>query len=136
MASVEENMDVLIRYVQDKQDQYTERYVALFSASLKLMNIVTMNTEGSELKVTWNNLDAMSESTKAEIFAKFADAISKMLQGAVITKKQLYNIWRANYPEATEETEDEFIAGLKDTAMFKIFSNADYTEIVDEGDEV
>lgn len=136
MASVEENMDVLIRYVQDKQDQYSGPYEILFSASLQLMNIVTMSNTNSRVDVSWNNLDAMSESTKAEILAKFAESISKMLQGAVITKKQLYKFWRAAYPEATEETEEEFIAGLKDTAMFKIFSNADYTEIVDEGGKV
>lgn len=75
-ASVEESMGTLIKFVHDKQEQKNESYKILYSATLKLLNIVNMrNPEDIPLIVSWDDLDAVSDEVRSIIFKNFADGI-------------------------------------------------------------
>lgn len=131
MASVEENMEILIRYVNDKRDQYTEAYKVLISASLRLLGIATMQQDMDLVDVTWDALSATSDSVRAEIFQKFADSVSKLIDSAGWTKQQLFNMWKLQYPETTDEEFEEFVVGIQDMAGHKAFKDAAYLDQLD-----
>lgn len=111
-ASAEESMTVLMNYVTDKRDQKNEAYKVLFSASLILLNIARVLNETGDFVVEWNTLSALSAKTKSEIFKNFCDGLNKIMSTAGMTKKQLYDLWVLNYPQVTEESLEEFEAGL------------------------
>jgi hypothetical protein len=130
MASVEENMAILMNYVKDKQDQKTQAYKDLFSASLRLMSTAQLIDFASEIEIAWNHLDSVSDKTKAEIFASFAEGINKLVNIAGATKDQIFKLWKKNYPQVTEETFEEFEAGLAGMAGHKVTTGASLEEYV------
>ena len=105
LASVEENMAILMQYCADKQEQKITPYTVLFNASARLMAQAFKLPEGVEVEISWDALDATSEATRAEIFKQYADAISSIVNVAGMTQNQLFNLWRAVMPSITE---DEF----------------------------
>jgi len=112
LASVEENMAMLMNFVKDKQDQKIDAYKTLFEASLRLMNKAYLVGTVPNVEITWNRLDGLSDKTKSEIFASFCDGISKAIGAAAVTTNQLWRLWKINYPDATEEDYTEFEAGI------------------------
>lgn len=112
LASVEENMAMLMNFVKDKQDQKTEPYKELFKASLRLMNKAYLVDTVPDIEIAWNRLDGLSDKTKSEIFTSFCDGISKAIGAAALTTNQLWRLWKINYPDATEEDYTEFEAGI------------------------
>jgi len=112
LASVEENMAMLMNFVKDKQDQKIEAYKTLFEASLRLMNKAYLVDTAPDVEIAWNRLDGLSDKTKSEIFTSFCDGISKAIGSAALTTNQLWRLWKINYPDATEEDYTEFEAGI------------------------
>lgn len=131
MASADKQIEGMVMYVNDKREQKNEPYKKLFQASIQLLNIANMRREAPAIKITWNKLDAISELTKAQIFQAFATGIAQIMGTAGITKQILYNIVKKNYPEATQETLEEFVVGLSDMAQFKQYVSATYTDVYD-----
>jgi hypothetical protein len=131
MASADKQIEGMVMYVNDKREQKNEPYKKLFQASIQLLNIANMRREAPAIKITWNKLDAISELTKAQIFQALMTGIAQIMGTAGITKQILYNIVKKNYPEATQETLDEFILGLSDMAQFKQYVSATYTDVYD-----
>ena len=125
-ASVTENMAVLLKYVLDKQRQKTEQYTLLYNASLRLMGY-----QNADVEISWNELEAMSVKEQAEVFSLWAKGISTLIASAGMTKQQLYEIWTLQYPKTTEDTFDEFVAGLQDMATYKAFASSTYEEQLD-----
>jgi hypothetical protein len=112
LASVEENMAILMQYCADKQEQKVDPYTQLLNASARLMAQAFEIPEGVSVKVTWDVLDATSEATKAEIFKQYSEAISNLVTVAGITPSQLHSLWRVIFPSITEEELDSFNDGL------------------------
>lgn len=132
-ASAEEQMGMLIQFVQDKREQLNRAYTRLFTASLKLMGITTMNPELGDITVTWGSLDELSAKTKAEVFASFASGVSALIDSAGFTKKQLHLLWEQLYPEATTETLEDFEKGISYMAKHKQFKDETYLNAMDLG---
>lgn len=131
-ASAEEQMDGVVKYVEDKRDQKADSYAQLFRATLALERYATMR-EGREVEITveWNALDAVSESMKATIFQNFASGVSSLMSCAGLTKDQLFRLWRGMYPAATEDDFERFVVGLSAVAKHKSFASAPYEVILD-----
>ena len=133
LASVAENMSILIKYVRGKQTQIEDPYKQLYSATLKLLNIVEMRAEvAPDLIITWDDLDAVSAEVRSIIFRNFADGLSKMFSTASITFEQAFGIWKSMYPKQTEDDFKKFVAGLGDMgshAQWTTASMADGAEI-------
>jgi hypothetical protein len=108
-ASVDDQRQAMVRYVEMKRTQLNDSYTALFRASLALLAIAGVGVSG-DFKMQWNRLSSISEAVKATIFSNFAQGLSAIIKAGGITKQQTYNLWMANYPEATEATFDEFLA--------------------------
>ena len=133
LASVQENMSTLLMYVRGDQRECTNPWIKVFEASLRLMMTVRMINKEFELTVEWNDLDSISDETKSIIFKNFAEGISKLMNVAGITKVQLHRLWDMNFPNATEDDFNDFVAGLGDMAAFKALANADPLTALDAG---
>ena len=125
-ASVEEQMGMLLLFVEGKREQKTASYRDLFTASIRLMGIARMQAVDPDIEIKWGSLDKLSAKTKAEVFKAFADGAARLVDGGSATKKQLYKLWNNLYPAATIETYDEFVQGLSEMAKHKQFRDADY----------
>lgn len=134
LASAEEQMGMLLLFVEDKRAQKTEPYQKLFTASLRLMGISRMQKVDPNITVTWGNLDKLSARTKAEVFKAFAEGAAALVGRGAATKQQLYELWNNLYPAATLETYEEFEEGLSGMAKHKQFVDADYEIARDEFD--
>ena len=130
-ASAEEQMGMLIQFVQDKREQLNNVYTRLFTASLKLLGITGMRTDLGTITVTWGSLDELSAATKAEVFKNFADGVSKLVDSAGMTKGQMYRLWDNLYPEATTETLEDFIEEISFMAKHKQFKDESYLNAMD-----
>jgi len=130
-ASVEESMDGLIKFVHRKQDQKNPSYNELFSQSLSIMRFVRIGTPAPDIEIKWNDLDAVSDEVRSIILKNNAEAMSKLIESAGITKQQVYMFYKKLYPDVTEETLDEFVLGLSDTAEHLQWKNASYSEAMD-----
>jgi len=130
-ASAEEQMGMLIQFVQDKREQLNNVYTRLFTASLKLLGITGMRTDLGTITITWGSLDELSAATKAEVFKNFAEGVSKLVESAGMTKAQLYRLWDNLYPEATTETLEDFIEEISFMAKHKQFKDESYLNAMD-----
>jgi hypothetical protein len=131
LASVDENMAMLMNYVKDKQDQKIEAYKMLFSASLLLLNKAMVIDSVPEIEIDWNRLDGLSDKTKSEIFKNFAEGISKSVGAATLTVNQLFKLWKINYPAATEEDFEAFQTGLAGMVAHTVSAKSTVDEILD-----
>jgi hypothetical protein len=110
--TAEEAMTTLINYIMDKRAQSTHPFEMLMGSMLFLDSLSRGSQFDKNIKISWDQLDAVSDSSRAEIFKNFCDGISKAFQGQTLTIKQSYNLWKKNYPDATDMTEDEFETGI------------------------
>jgi len=131
-ASVEENMEALIKYVQEKQAQKREPYIQLFTDSLRILAAVNLRSEIPQIDIKWNKLDAVSDEVRSTIFMNFARGVSAIVGTASLTKEQLHKLWLGMYPEATEDDYNNFKRGLSDMGGHKQWTNANYFEVMDE----
>jgi hypothetical protein len=126
-ASAEEQLDIVVKYIDDKRLQKNKAYRQLFDATLKLERLASIrNFDDIELKIEWNNLDAISEKIKSEIFANFSKGVNMLISAAGVTKPQLYEFYKKLYPYATEETYDDWVVGLSQMALHKAFKDSTY----------
>jgi len=130
-ASVEESMSALVMYVHDKQNQKTEPFTQLFTDSLRIKRFVNFSRDETPIHVIWNDLDSLSEQTKAVVFEKFANGVSSLVNSASVTKETLFKIWKQMYPKAVEDDFNKFIIGLSDMGSHVQWKGASYTETLD-----
>lgn len=112
LASVEENMAILMRYVADKQEQKIEPYTELFTYSLVLLQIAGVISSVPEITVSWDRLENLTAKTKAEIFKNITDALSTIIDKGIWSKKTLYKYLSENFPGLIEDTFEEFEDGI------------------------
>jgi len=131
-ASAQENMNNLVKFVEDKREQKADSYKALFSASLRLLRLATMTADSlPAIKIKWNNLDSLSDETKAKIFRDFAQGLAFVQSAASGTKEMMWNMWKRMFPGVAPEKLNEFILGISDMAKHKQFAATDYAIIAD-----
>ena len=118
-------------YVHDKQNQKTEPFTQLFKDSLRIKRFVNFSRDETPIHVIWNDLDSLSEQTKATVFEKFANGVSSLVNSASVTKETLFNIWKQMYPKAVEDDFKKFVIGLSDMGGHVQWTNASYTETLD-----
>lgn len=128
-ASVEEQMGVLSKFVDDKKRQKQESYDRLWNATARLNAAGALGPDLGEIRVTWDQMDTVSAETKSKIFKSFADGITALAGSGTITLDQVWELWRENYPSITEEDSKAFLDGLRVTAEHKQFVSARYDEI-------
>lgn len=132
-----EQMATLSKVIHDMQVQANDPYIQLFIARLRLHGIVNNTQYSEKLVVEWNELSSVSEEVKSIIFKNFADAISKIMNTAGMTEKQLYNTWQQWFPNSTDEDFDKFKEGINLMASHKQFTNASFedAQLYKGGDE-
>jgi hypothetical protein len=132
-ASVESNMDVLIKFVDDKRRQKNEPYRMLFSASLALMAMVDMREVSQVLDIKWNKMDAVSDEVRSIIFRNYMQGIASVVNVAGMSPEQLWKFYRDLYPSVTESDYKEFRKGLSDMGGHKQWTNSSFAENIDLG---
>jgi hypothetical protein len=115
--TAEEQMAVLTKAVNNKRNQKNDAYRNLYEGILRLQGIIDNADYNSDLQISWDELDSLSELTKAQVFKEFATGLSSLINVAGITKEQLYNIWKTNYPKSTDKDFNEFIIGLSNMGI-------------------
>ena len=95
-----------------------------------------MSKDDAAISIAWDKLDSVSEAVRSEIFKNFADGISKVIDSAGITKKQLYKIWKDRFADATEEDFQEFEKGIGDMARFRSYSKAAYMDQLEAAGDI
>ncbi len=117
-ASVSESVAGLIKYCQDKQRQKTRLYVKLIDATIKILQMA--NVYGKEIPFTlsWNDLNNVSEETKAKMFQMYANGIASLVSGSAMTREQLHKLWTQLYPKLTDADYAKFVLGLDDMMSF------------------
>jgi hypothetical protein len=129
--SVLESKGQIVKFTKQKQDQHTDNYVKLFSAIATLYGILKMNSERTPITVEWNVLDALDETTKAEILDRFTVATGNIINNASGTLEQVYELWVKMYPEITPDTFEEWESMIGKTSKHKAFTNASFEMIAD-----
>ena len=67
LASAEEQMGLLVQFVKDKRNQKIKSYTRLFTASVKLLSVATMQaSKASDIKITWGALDELISQDESE----------------------------------------------------------------------
>lgn len=125
-ASSDNDMQIMINEVQSCRDEVTDAFHELYAASMRIMSIVNMETYDEDFTMEWNRLDSISAKDKSEILRNFCQALSAGLSSGAIGISQLYQLWKATYPEINLGTEDEFKAELIKTGNLMQFIKMDY----------
>ena len=70
-------------------------------------------------------MDAVSPEIKSKIFVNYAKGMQAAVDSASMTKKQMYKLWKAVYPDLTDEEFEIWRKGITDTAAHKQFIEMD-----------
>ena len=93
---------------------------------LQLQALSIGNIFTGEVEIEWNQLDAVSDASRAEIFKNFCDGLNKAFQGQTLTIDQAYNLWKENYPSSVGTmTLEEFTRKLLRATTLISRKNAD-----------
>lgn len=124
--TAEEAMTTLINYVSEKRSQNTEKFQILIEAILYLKNLSMGIMKQDSVTITWNQLDAVSDTSRSEIFKNFCEGVSKSFLAGAITIPQAYQLWKENYPQSIGDmTIEDFTVGLTKTMVLLRAKNAD-----------
>lgn len=130
-ASADQQMDTVVKLVENKRAQKTDSYLLLFEATVRLEMLAAMYQSEIDVKVGWNELDAISAETKSVIFKNYSQGVSFLINSAGATKDQLHKLWMGTYPNATDDDYEEFKKGLSEMAKHKQFQNTPYEIALD-----
>lgn len=124
--TAEEAMTTLINYVSEKRSQNSGNFKTLIEAIVFLKNLSVGILSDEKVKITWSQLDAVSDASRSEIFKNFCDGLSGSFTAGVIAIPQAYQLWKENYPQSVGDmTEDEFTVELTKTMALLREKNRD-----------
>jgi hypothetical protein len=129
-ASAEEQMNNVVQFIEDKREQKNDAYRMLFTASIKLLNMATL--QGGEpviTKIEWNKLDALSDKVKAVMLKDFSQAMTYLVSKGAATKSMFYKLWNEFFPGMAPPEEEEFNQGLDEMARHNQYVDASLTEV-------
>lgn len=124
-ASTDTQLQDAVSYVESIRAQWVTPYKALFAASLRLLEIARMQ-RFQPFEMRWNRLESLSPVAKSKIFLEFAQAVNSLAGAAMLTKAQVYALWKSSYPEIPVGEFEEWVAGIQDMAAFRQFLGLDY----------
>ncbi len=127
-ATAEDAMTTLINMANRKRSQSNKSFVKLFTAILKLKSILRAEKVDYKIVISWTDLDAVSDETRATIFKSFCEAMATIWNAGAITVEQLYNLWEKNFPGLQESTLEEFEKKLIRTMKFLQMKKQDYED--------
>jgi hypothetical protein len=126
--TAEEAMTSLINLVNEKRTQSEPKFALLMNSMLRLKAISEGRFTSETIGITWDQLDAVSDVSRSEIFKNFCEGISKVFTSGVITIDQAFDMWEENYPSFTNMTKEEFQEGLIKTVSLLQRKNSSYAE--------
>jgi hypothetical protein len=129
-ASAEEQMERLMSYCRKKQRQATGPWLQVFQAISAIIARANILPSENDILISWNRLESLSESTKAEIFDKISSAIEKLTNSGT-PGPIIYAKLKEFYPESTISTYEEYRALRQDAAKFNQFNKASYLDALD-----
>ena len=91
-ASAQEQMGVLLSFVDDKQRQADSPYRQLITATLKLEGIANNQTPPETISISWNDLDSLNEVERSTIFKNWADGVSTLLEKKSIDLQSAHSL--------------------------------------------
>jgi hypothetical protein len=116
--TAEEAMTTLINYVTEKRNQNTGKFQVLIESILFLKNLSVGLQKTEKVTITWNQLDAVSDTSRAEIWKNFCEGLSKSFQSGVLSIPQAYQLWKENYPQSIGDMDlDKFTRELTKTMV-------------------
>jgi len=121
-------MGVLVNNAKAKQTQHTKNYITLWNATIRMMSRANMMREAPKVEVTWGDLSAVNEQTKAVIWKSYAEGLAAVMNVAGMTTQQIHTFWLQRFPEGTPEEFAEFEAQMMKAAAYKAYSTATYLE--------
>ncbi len=132
-ATAEEAMTTLINTVNTKRNQNEAKYLILIEKILWLDSKSKFQNTADEIRITWGQLDSVSDVSRSEIFKNFCEGISKAFTAGIMTVEQAYKFWQKNYPDSVAMDYKEFETNLMKAIKFIQHKNADYDETLGEG---
>ena len=109
LASADNQVDLVVQFIGDKQDQKVEPYKKLFQATARLRAMAKLAIiPDIPVEIEWNALDLSPERIKAVMLRDFASAMSALIASAGITKEQVFNFYQRFYPELTPQDQEDF----------------------------
>jgi len=134
-ASAEEQMSILVKFCKGKQNQHTDSWRTLYAYSMILKGVASMRSvDTADIKTTWDELSALSEDTKSQIFDRFAKSVTALI-GTGAPMDFVHKVFMQQYPSATESDfaifEKQWLKGAK----YKQFLTASYLDALDASGE-
>lgn len=129
-ATAENDMTTLIQLVTNKREQNEDSYLQLIGYLVQLDSLSKNEVFTENIELSWSQLDAVSESTRAEIFKNFCEGISKAWTSGCMTIDQVRSFWVMNYPGSDIPSEEEFENSLVKSAKLISVQRADYEELL------
>lgn len=133
-ASVGEQMTQMASMIFSDQHEMDQAYASLMSASIRLFNLANFTSYSDQVETVWDDLDSVSETSKAEIFAKYAEGWSKLGGSAMVPIETLFAFIKQVYPKVMQDmTIEKFKIGLDASAKHAQFVKANYVDAIDVG---
>jgi len=130
--TAEEAMTSLINLVAEKRLQAAANFELLINSMIRLDYMSRGQIFTEDLSIVWNQLDAVSDVSRSEIFKNFCEGISKVWSAGAITIDQIYDLWLDNYPKITNVKKEDFQTELIKTITLLQKKNSSYEQ--DMGD--
>jgi len=128
-ASAQEQMGVLLSFVDDKQRQAEVPYYQLMRATLLLEAIANTQKAPENIIISWNDLDSLNEVERSEIFKNWSDGLAKLLEYKSIDLQSAHNLlFNLTNGKITVNYED-FKEGIKEYGTLYAFLEQEYFDI-------
>lgn len=128
-ASVEEQIGILLSFVHDKQNQANDPYLVLMTATLQLEAIASTQRRPEGIKNVWNDLSALTETEKAQIFRDYAQGIEKLLVNYAIDLQSAHKLLYELTNGMITSDFDDFSKQIKEYGTLKAFLEQEYISI-------
>lgn len=134
-ASAKEQMMVFLSYVSLKQKQVENPYLDLINATFKLEAIAYNQTPPEDVINRWNELDAMTEVERSEIFSNWATGLQKLIDSHAIDLQGVHEILLSLTKDLITSDFEEFKKQLTEYGTLRGFLDAGFNGQMDFQDQ-
>jgi hypothetical protein len=125
-ASAQEQMGVLLSFVDEKQKQADASYRKLLEATLYLESIANNQTIPKNVNVIWNDIDSFDQLEKSTIFKNWSDGIGRLIESKAIDLQSAHGfLYQLSKGKITDSYE-EFKKGIIEHGSLVAFLSQDY----------
>lgn len=129
-ASADQQLTLLENTVEDDKNQIDGPEHEFYDACLRLMSVARMTTYADHTH-EWNDLETVSQETKAKIFQAFGEAVARLTQNASVPLQTLHKMFLTSFPKATVSEFKEFMEQMNLAAKYKQFQSASLADAAD-----